>query len=531
MSLRADPAELAIAAALFSSVADEMGVTLGRTAHSPNIKERKDYSCAVFDADGRLVAQAAHIPVHLGAMPRAVEAVLPLAPFARGDLFVLNDPYLGGTHLPDITMVSPVFLRRTLLGFVASRAHQADVGGMSPGSMPLAEELIQEGLVIPPIRLCDRGGLNEGVLALMLRNMRAPDERRADLDAQVAAQMVGEYRLREVFERFGIAGARQLMTSMLNYAERMTVHALSHLPSGEYAAEDFLDDDGITQEPVPIRVRISLKDGGMHCDFTGSAAERQSSINAVAAVTKSAVYYVVRCLVEALPGGADVPANDGGFRPISFTLPERSVVNASPPRAVAAGNVETSQRIVDVVLAALARAAPGIVPAASQGTMNNVAIGGHRADGSGFAYYETIGGGTGGTPTREGEDAVHSHMTNTMNTPVEALEMAYPFRLVEYAVRRGSGGAGDHRGGDGITRTYEFLEPVNVTLLTERRRRGPPGLAGGSHGQPGGSTALVAGDLRELAGKGEFKMGAGDRLTIQTPGGGGWGEGSRSRPR
>ena len=524
MARRTDPAELAIAAALFSSVADEMGVTLGRTAHSPNIKERKDYSCAVFDADGCLVAQAAHIPVHLGAMPSAVEAVLPLAPFAPGDLFILNDPYLGGTHLPDITMVSPVFLRRTLLGFVASRAHQADVGGMSPGSMPLAEELIQEGVVIPPIRLYDRGRLNEGVLALLLRNMRAADERRADLDAQVAAQSAGERRLREVFERFGVPRARRMTAELLDYAERMTAAALRLLPDGEYDAEDFLDNDGMTDEAVPIRVRIFLQDGRMHCDFTGSASERPSSINAVAAVTRSAVYYVVRCLLEAQPGGEDVPANDGCFRPVSFTLPERSVVNASPPRAVAAGNVETSQRIADVVLAALASAAPGIIPAGSQGTMNNVAIGGHQSDDSVFAYYETIGGGTGGTPIADGEDAVHSHMTNTMNTPAEALEIAYPFRLLKYAVRRGSGGEGVHRGGDGIVRTYEFLEPVSVTLLTERRRRGPPGLSGGLDGKPGRNRATIDGVERELPGKVQMKLGVGDKLTTETPGGGGWGK-------
>jgi N-methylhydantoinase B len=523
MRAGADPAELSIAAALFSSVAEEMGVTLGRTAHSPNIKERRDYSCAVFDREGRLVAQAAHIPVHLGAMPTAIEAVMPLSPFRAGDLFILNDPYLGGTHLPDITMVSPVFRARRLLGFVASRAHQADVGGMSPGSMPLAEELIQEGVVIPPIRLLEAGRLSEGVLALLLRNMRAPEERRADLRAQMAAQSIGETRLREVHERFGLRRAGALSSDLLAYSERMTREALRTLPGGAYDAEDFLDDDGVTDEPVRIRVRVTLSEGAIHCDFTGSAAERASSVNAVAAVTRSAVYYVVRCLLEARPEGATVPANDGCFRPVSFTLPERSVVNAGPPRAVAAGNVETSQRIVDVVLAALATAAPGVVPASSQGTMNNVAIGGHRADGSNFAYYETIAGGTGGTPRARGESAVHSHMTNTMNTPIEALEMAYPFRVSQYTVRRGSGGAGEHPGGDGIARTYEFMQPVEVTLLTERRRAGAPGLAGGKGGVPGRNYAVIGGKRRKLSSKGHVKVGAGDRLTIETPGGGGWG--------
>ena len=544
-----DPAELAIAAALFSSVAEEMGVTLGRSAHSPNIKERRDYSCAVFDAEGRLIAQAAHIPVHLGAMPTAVEAAMLAAHpeprrspsqgrtearvegFAPGDVVILNDPYLGGTHLPDITMVSPVFLRRTLIGFVASRAHHADVGGMSPGSMPLAEELIQEGVVIPPIKLYTAGRLNQAVLDLMLRNMRGPDERRGDLDAQLASHRTGEERLREVVERFGQSQSVRLMSELMDYAERMTRTALAEVPNGEYDFEDFLDDDGITDEPVPIRVRVTISDGGMHCDFTSSSPERPSSINAVAAVTRSAVYYVARCLLEALvPGGEAVPANDGCFRPVTFTLPMRSVVNASPPRAVAAGNVETSQRIVDVVLGALAQALPDLIPAASSGTMNNVTIGGWDAEHDRqFAYYETIGGGAGASPQRDGLTAVHTHMTNTMNTPAEALEMTYPFRLLEYAIRRGSGGNGHRRGGDGIVRTYELLAPATVTLLTERRRRAPWPLAGGESATLGRNLLQRAGvgatqGLAPLPSKCSLKLGVGDRLTIETPGGAGWGE-------
>jgi N-methylhydantoinase B len=520
-----NPAELSIAGALFASAAEEMGVTLGRTAHSPNIKERRDYSCAVFDRQGRLVAQAAHIPVHLGAMPTAVEAAMPLAPFHPGDIIILNDPYLGGTHLPDITMVAPVFARRTLLGYVASRAHQADVGGMSPGSMPLAEELIQEGVVIPPIRLYDRGRLNDGVMRLLLRNMRAPEERQADLDAQVAAQRTGAARLGEVCERYGTGRAWRLMDELMDYAERMTRAALQTVPPGTYTFDDCLDDDGVTEEAVPIRVAVTIGEGEMRCDFTGSSAERPSSINAVAAVTRSAVYYVVRCLLEAQPGGSDVPANDGCFRPVSFVLPDRSVVNASPPRAVAAGNVETSQRIVDVVLGALAQALPDVIPAASQGTMNNVAVGGWDAGrGRGFAYYETIGGGVGASPGRDGMAAAHSHMTNTLNTPVEALEATYPMRVLDYTVRRGSGGTGRHRGGDGIVRTYEFLAPAAITLLTERRGRGPWGLFGGDGGTPGNNTVRTADGDRELPSKAQLRLQPGDRITIETPGGGGWGE-------
>jgi N-methylhydantoinase B len=561
MADRPDPAELAIAAALFSSVAEEMGVTLGRSAHSPNIKERRDYSCAVFDAEGRLVAQAAHIPVHLGAMPAAVRAAMRVVSpdgvrsggthLQPGDVVILNDPYLGGTHLPDITMVSPVFAsagrgsaaRSTraseraeqaqsgeIIGFVASRAHHADVGGISPGSMPLAEELIQEGVVIPPIKLYESGCLNQAVLELMLRNMRVPEERRGDLEAQLSAQRTGEERLREIVGRFGEERAAGLMRELMDYAERMTRAALREVPGGEYEFEDYLDDDGMTDEPVLIRVRVTVGHGAMECDFTGSAPERPSSINAVAAVTRSAAYYVARCLLEALvPGGEAVPANEGCFRPVTITLPERSVVNASPPRAVAAGNVETSQRIVDVLLGALSRALPGLIPAASSGTMNNVTIGGWDAErGRQFAYYETIGGGAGASPEGDGLSAVHTHMTNTMNTPAEALEMTYPFRLAEYAVRRASGGAGKHRGGDGIVRRYEMLAPVSVTLLTERRRIAPWGLAGGEPGTKGRNAVLRAGvgaqGLGPLPSKVQLKLEAGDRLTIETPGGAGWGE-------
>ncbi len=527
MPRRIDPADLAIANALFASVAEEMGVTLGRTAHSPNIKERRDYSCAVFDPQGRLIAQASHIPVHLGAMPTAVRSVLTLAPFAPGDVVILNDPYLGGTHLPDITMVSPVFIKRTLAGFVASRAHHADVGGISPGSMPLAEELIQEGVVIPPIRLVDRDKLNQPVLDLLLSNMRGPNERRGDLDAQMAAQRTGEERLREVVGRFGFRHSSRLMSALMDYAERMTRGALTAVPGGDYAFEDFLDDDGVSEDPVPIRVRVSVRDGAVHCDFSGSGPERPSSINAVAAVTHSAVYYVVRCLLEALvPGGEAVPANEGCFRPVTFTLPDRSVVNSGPPRAVAAGNVETSQRIVDAVLGALAQALPDLIPAASQGTMNNLTIGGWDAERDRqFAYYETIGGGAGAGPGGPGLDAVHTHMTNTMNTPGEALEMTYPFRLVQYALRRGSGGAGRYRGGDGIARSYEFLAPAAVTLLTDRRRRAPWGLNGGSPGAAGRNLLRRAdGTAVELPSKAQLKVGPGDILTLETPGGGGWGK-------
>ncbi len=520
MSRSFDATALTVFDALFSSVAEEMGLTLGRTAFSPNIKERRDYSCAVFDGQGRLVAQAAHIPVHLGAMPQAVGAVLPLAPFAPGDLVLLNDPYLGGTHLPDITMVSPVFDGSTLVGFVASRAHHADVGGVSPGSMPVAPDLYGEGLIIPPLRLQRRGRLNREALALILRNVRTPEERLGDLRAQMAAHETGARRLLEIVQRYGRREVARRMQELMEYAERMTRAALRTIPDGVYDFEDVLDDDGQAGLDLPLRVRVTVHNGTVRCDFSGSAPEAPTSLNAVEAVTRSAVYYVVRCLA-----GEEVPANEGCFRPVEVVAPVGTIVNARPPRAVSAGNVETSQRIVDVVLGALAQALPDRIPAASCGSMNNVTIGGwddrRRAP---FTYYETIAGGAGAGPQRDGLPAVHTHMTNTMNTPIEALELAYPFRVVEYAIRRGSGGPGMHRGGDGVIRTYEFSSPAEVTLVTERRRRRPWGLQGGGPGAPGRNLFLASdGAETPLPGKAAVRVRPGDRIRIETPGGGGWG--------
>jgi N-methylhydantoinase B len=515
-----DATALTVFDALFSSVAEEMGLTLGRTAFSPNIKERHDFSCAVFDPHGRLVAQAAHIPVHLGAMPQAVAAALPLGPFAPGDLILLNDPYLGGTHLPDITMVSPVFDGAALAGFVASRAHHADVGGVSPGSMPIAPDLYGEGLVIPPLLIKRRGRLNREALKLILRNVRTPDERLGDLRAQMAAHMTGTRRLLDIVRRYGRREVERRMVELMDYAERLTRAALRNIPEGVYTFEDVLDDDGAGNEDLPVCVRVTVRHGAIRCDFSGSAREVATSLNAVEAVTRSAVYYVIRCLA-----GDDVPANEGCFRPVEVVAPAGTIVNARPPRAVSAGNVETSQRIVDAVLGALARALPDRIPAASCGSMNNVTIGGwDRQRNAPFAYYETIAGGAGAGPRREGLSAVHTHMTNTMNTPVEALELAYPFRVVEYAIRRGSGGAGLHRGGDGVVRTYEFQEAATVTLVTERRRRPPWGLRGGGPAEPGQNLLVTSdGGQMTLPGKTSIRVRPGDRVRIETPGGGGWG--------
>jgi N-methylhydantoinase B len=544
-----DPVTLEIFKHLFASVAEEMGVTLGRTAYSPNIKERRDFSCALFDGDGRLLAQAAHIPVHLGAMPASVRAAIAeCAPFAPGDVAILNDPYLGGTHLPDITMVSPVFVDvrepfglslcasvqseaadRTkpqanedqLAFYVASRAHHADVGGMSPGSMPLATEIYQEGLIIPPLKLYQAGERNEAVWRLILRNVRTPQERQGDLSAQLAAHKVGARRAQEIVARYGLEGTLRYGAALISYAERLTRAAIAQMPDGVYTFKDAMDDDGLSEGPLPLCVTVTISGDEMHFDFSASAPATRGSINAVRAIVESAVYYVVRCLI-----GKAVPTNAGTFAPLRVHVPPNSLLDARSPHAVAGGNVETSQRVVDVVLGALAQALPGRVPAASQGTMNNVTFGGtDPVTGEPFAYYETLGGGAGGGPDGPGESGVHSHMTNTLNTPVEAIEYALPVRVTRYCLRRGSGGAGAQRGGDGLRRDLRFLCPVQVNLLSERRRGVPYGLAGGGSGRPGRNLLIRAdGTEQDLPGKACLDLESGDVLSLRTPGGGGWGE-------
>ncbi|MSP21697.1 MAG: hydantoinase B/oxoprolinase family protein [Dehalococcoidia bacterium] len=524
------PADLAIANAVLASVAEEMGEALGRTAFSPNIKERRDFSCAVFDAAGQMVSQAAHIPVHLGAMPAAVRAVMALAPFAPGDVLAVNDPFLGGTHLPDVTTVAPVFVSgdREPIGYVATRAHHADIGGIAPGSMPVARELLQEGLIIPPIRLVRAGEIEESALALIVRNSRAPEERRGDFRAQLAATALGARRLEAAAARFGLAGLRARFEGLLAHGERVIRAVIAGIPDGRYAFEDRLEVDvpGTSPEsggPGGLVIRLALEIAGDEArfDFTGTDAEtEEASVNAVAAVTRSACYYVLRCLA-----GPDAPANEGCYRPVRFTLPERSVVNAGPPRAVSAGNVETSQRITDVALGALALALPGRIPAASSGTMNNLTIGGFdRARGRPYAYYETIAGGAGGGQQRAGRSGVHTHMTNTLNTPIEALPLAYPFTVERYELRPGTGGAGAHRGGDGVVREYLFHDDATVTIVSERRRYAPWGLAGGEPGAVGRNTLLrVDGTVVDLGARAEVRVASGDRVRIETPGGGGWG--------
>jgi N-methylhydantoinase B len=538
-----DSVTLEIFKHLFASVAEEMGVTLRRTAYSPNIKERLDFSCALFDDEGRLLAQAAHIPVHLGAMPASVRSALDrCAPFAPGDVVILNDPYLGGTHLPDITLVSPVFvgtgeacLAPTF--YVASRAHHADVGGMSPGSMPLSTEIYQEGVIIPPIKIVAAGQTNQAVLDLILRNVRTPDERRGDLAAQIAAHEVGARRAQEIVARYGVDETRRYAVALIDYAERLTRHAIAAMPDGAYIFEDHLDapsnfqsptsnlqpPTSNLQPPISITVTLVIDHDSLVVDFSGSSPAVEGNLNAVRAIVESAVYYCVRCVVGAM-GHDSAPINAGAFAPIHVVIPAGSLLDAKSPHAVAGGNVETSQRVVDAVFGALAQALPDLIPAASQGTMNNLTFGGVRADGTPFAYYETIGGGAGAGPLRHGASGIHVHMSNTLNTPIEALELAFPLRVWRYAIRRASGGAGQQRGGEGLIREIEFLAPVTATLLSERRTRQPYGLRGGQPGAFGENVLIRDGVETVLPGKVQLQLHPGDVLSIHTPGGGGWGE-------
>lgn len=521
-----DPVSLEIFKHLFASAAEEMGVTLGRTAYSPNIKERKDYSCACFDAKGRLIAQAEHIPVHLGAMPASVQAAIErFTSFEPGDMVLLNDPYLGGTHLPDITLVTPVFIEDDadgrsgdLFGFVASRAHHADIGGMSPGSMPMSRELYQEGVIIPPLKLAKRGVVNEEVLELFYRNVRTPWERRGDMDAQIAAGRVGTRRLQDILARYGSRTVQAHIDALFAYSAQLTRVALQQLPECEVTFTDYLDDDGWGVESLPINVRMRVQNGMLEIDFAGSAPQSAGCVNAVEAVTRSGVLYVVRCLV-----GEHVPANQGCLEPVRICVPTGSLLNPHAPAAVAAGNVETSQRVVDALFGALAQLAPDRIPAASQGTMNNLTLGGYLVEEQRvFAYYETMGGGMGARPGADGLSGVHVHMSNTRNTPIEALEMELPVRVRRYALRHGSGGAGRYRGGDGLRRELQFLVPATVTLLTDRRKRGPYGLHGGKAGAIGENYLERAGTLQALPGKTTFDVQVDDVLIICTPGGGGF---------
>ncbi len=519
--MRIDPITLEVFNHRLSAIAEEMGVALCRSAFSPNIKERRDFSCALFDGAGAMVAQAAHIPVHLGSTPLSVRAAMDEIQMRPGDVVMLNDPYAGGTHLPDVTVVAPVFLRgqRTPYAYVANRAHHADIGGSTPGSMALATEIYQEGFRVPPVRLVAGGTVVADVLRLFTANTRVPDERRGDLLAQLAALRRGSARLQELAADEGVTLTRTAMTALQDYSARLMTASLRRLPAGTYRGEDWLDDDGVATGRIRIRAVVRIAGGRAQVDFSGTGPQVTGGVNANYAVTIAAVLYVFQALAE-----TPMPANAGLMRPLQVIAPLGTVVNARFPAAVAGGNVETSQRIVDVLLKALSHAAPNRIPAASSGSMNNVALGGfdpfRRRY---FAYYETIAGGAGGGPQRAGASGVHTHMTNTLNTPVEAFEATYPLRVTRYGLRRGSGGTGRHRGGDGIVREIEFLAPAQVTLLTDRRRLAPYGLSRGDAGQRGRNFLVRRGRSRVLPGKTTCAASSGDRLSVLTPGGGGWG--------
>ena len=535
--MKRDPIELEIFKNLFHSIAEEMGAALRRTAFSPNIKERRDYSCAVFDGHGQVIAMGDHMPVHLGSMPMSVSAAIARCALLPGDMVMLNDPFAGGTHLPDITLVAPVYVRRGRSGrgspdfYVASRAHHADVGGTYPGSMGLCREIYQEGFRVPPVRIMRGGKMDDDILALLLANVRTPREREGDLGAQIAACHTGADRLQAICARYGLPRAKRATADLLDYSEELMRAFLRGVPAGTFHAEDFLDNDGIGDLPVKIAVAVTVhkrsKRAGVPdppqvtVDFTGSDPQVEGCINAVEAISYSACFYVFRCLLA-----EDVPATGGLMKPIRVIAPEGTVVNARLPAAVAGGNVETSQRIVDVLLRALAQAVPKRIPAAASGTMNNLTIGGidpHTLEP--FAYYETIAGGMGARPTKDGVSGVHTHMTNSLNTPAEALEYAYPLRVRRYALRPDSGGAGKHRGGDGVVREIEVLTDAEVTLLADRHTKAPFGLEGGTAGASGKATVLrTDGFSQELPGKFHVRLRKGERIRIESPGGGGWGE-------
>jgi N-methylhydantoinase B len=514
MSTGLDPVTLQVMLGGLRAVCEEMGAVLVRAAHSANIKERRDASTALFDADGQMVMQAEHIPVHLGAMPDAVAAVLD-EDHTEGDAWILNDPYRGGTHLPDITLVSPLFRTGRQIGFAATRAHHADVGGEVPGSMPAhSRRLEQEGVVIPPTRLARGWEIDAKRLDSLVARMRGPGQRAADLRAQLAANRLAAARIDELADRHGDDVLARAMAEVLAYAERRTRAAIAAMPDGRYEATDILEDDGgDEQRDLRIRCEVRIAGDALEVDFAGSDPQSDGNLNCPLSVTKSAVYYVVRVLTD-----PDIPPSAGAYRPVHVTAPPGTVVNARPPAAVAGGNVETSSRIADVTIAALGQAVPA--PAAGQGTMNNLTLGNDR-----FTYYETLGGGQGACPDAPGPSGVHVAMSNTLNTPIEAFEVEFPLRVTEYALRRGSGGGGRHRGGDGIVREVEALEPMTFALLTERRRTAPPGAAGGTAGTPGRNLIMrEGGEPGVLPSKAEGTLQPGDRLRLETPGGGGYGE-------
>ena len=507
-----DAISLSVFSSRIEAVCDEMGAVLKRVAFSPNIKDRLDFSCAVFDAAGKLCAQAAHIPVHLGSMAYAMQDIVSGIDWHEGDMVIMNDPYLGGTHLPDVTVIAPLFVDQQLAGFVVNRAHHADIGAESPGSMPISKDLHEEGLIIPPTKMIQQGKLQQAVVNRLMLAMRNPLESMGDFSAQISANKRGLQRLEELVNKLGVDAYLNNLHELNEYAQRLAHDALSIIPDGEYFFQDVMDDDGLGNTDISIKVNLKIKQGQIKADFSGTSQQVAGNINCPLSVAAAAVYYVFRCLMP-----AQTPACAGSFQSISIKAPEGCLINANRPAAVAAGNVETSTRIVDVVMGALTKAIAEKMAAASHGSMNNIAMGSvgdkqHAA----WDYYETIGGGMGASVNQPGLHGVQTHMTNTLNTPVEALEMRYPIRINQYALRRGSGGDGRHKGGDGLIREYEFLAPAQVTLLTERRTNSPWGLQGAA--AKTGENFL---NDKPVGGKISLQLNAGDRITVKTPGGGG----------
>ena len=505
--------ELSIFSSRIDAICAEMGVVLQRAAFSPNIKDRLDFSCAVFDVEGQLCAQAAHIPVHLGSMAFAMRDVVTGIDWHPGDRIIFNDPFLGGTHLPDVTLVAPVYVEQALIGFVANRAHHADIGAASPGSMPLSSSLDEEGLVIEPSHLASGGELDQALFQHLTGATQNPASAQGDFTAQLSAATLGVERLATLVAGMGTNAFSNGLAALNDYGERLARDTLQRIPHGIYRFTDYLDDDGQGNTDLELRVAITVSAAGVEVDFSGSTDQVAGNVNCPMSVTAAAVYYVFRCLMP-----AQTPACAGTLRPITMYAPSGSLLNAERPAAVAAGNVETSTRIVDLLLGALAQALPDEIPAASHGSMNNLAMGSRSGD-LVWDYYETIGGGMGAGPHGGGQSAVQTHMTNTLNTPVEVLEMNYPLRVNRYAVRRGSGGKGRRRGGDGVIREFEFLAPTQVTLLSERRRYAPWGLAGGEAGK---KAVNLCGGVA-VGGKHTQRLDRGQRLSIETAGGGGWG--------
>ncbi len=510
--------EVTIFEAFFSAIAEEMGIVLQKAAFSPNIKERRDFSCAIFDSKGRLVAQAAHIPVHLGAMPHTVAAVRKKFTFVPEDIIITNDPYAGGTHLPDITLIKPVFIDNELAFFLTVRAHHADVGGKTPGSMPLANHIEEEGILISPRKLYEAGTLNHKFWEDFLSKVRNPTEREGDLRAQLAAIRRGEIRIKELISRYSLSYIKDCFGLLFKYASRLMHRLIQDIPDGVYTFEDYLDDDGVSEKPISIKVRIEVKGEKVELDFRESSPQVATGLNAVRAVTCAAVYYVFFSLAQ-----GKLPQNQGAFEPFEILTRPGTIVDAMLPAPVAAGNVETSQRVVDVVLGALAQAIPEEIPAASCGSMNNFAFGG-EINGHTFTYYETIGGGMGGRPGLQGLSGVHTHMTNTLNTPIEALERDFPVLVETYRLRYRSGGRGKFRGGDGLIRRIKFLTHATVTILSERRRFAPYGLFGGEAGKRGQNILISQGRQKILPGKVTLQVCPGEAIEIRSPGGGGWGK-------